>query len=109
MNVQLFEASLQLEDNQAVIQIRGELDYATAPILQNALNKAIAAGSCDVVLDFNDVTFLDSEGLKILILAHRELSERGGTLSIKGCSRFVAKTFEILGMDVHFGVNSTAK
>lgn len=86
--------------------VRGEVDFATAPILQRALHEMIDEGNWHITLDFHRVTFLDSEGLKVLIQAYKRLLDIGGTVQVQGCSKFVAKTFEILGVATHFGIDS---
>jgi anti-sigma B factor antagonist len=59
-----------------VIRIDGEIDLATAPSLQRALEAAGAEGG-DVTIDLTRTTFLDSCGLGVLLRA-AERSRRGG-------------------------------
>jgi anti-sigma B factor antagonist len=59
-----------------VIRIDGEIDVATAPSLERALDAAGAKDS-DVTIDLTHTTFLDSCGLKVLLGA-AERAHRGG-------------------------------
>jgi anti-sigma B factor antagonist len=59
-----------------VIRIDGEIDLATAPSLQRALEAAGAEGG-DVTIDLTRTTFLDSYGLSVLLRA-AERSRQGG-------------------------------
>jgi anti-sigma B factor antagonist len=86
------------------MHVRGELDFATAPTLEDALKNVISSGANNITLDFHEVTFLDSEGLKVLLRAYRHLRDHGGSMRVQGCSRFVARTFEILGLESQFGI-----
>lgn len=104
MEVPPFDVFIDWDNGQPVVHIRGELDYATAPTLQRALKDIIAEGAQNLLLDFHEVTFLDSEGLKVLLQAYRELRNRGGSITVQGCSQFVAKTFEILGLESYFEI-----
>lgn len=104
MEVPPFDVSVEWEDGQPIVTICGELDFATAPILQEALKDVLDKGAEHLILDFHQVTFLDSEGLKVLLLAYRLLRDRGGRIAVEGCSRFVAKTFEILGLHTYFDI-----
>lgn len=101
-----FEVSLRWEDSHPFVRVRGELDFATAPILRDTLRKLLSEGAEEVTLDFREVTFLDSEGLKVLLQAYRQLHARGGSIKVWGCSRFVARTFEILGVDRRFDITT---
>lgn len=78
----------------------GEIDMATAPMLERELMAAIEAGDGPVVLDLRDVTFFDSSGLRAAIVAHRELSARGRRLSL-ACDPdgHVWRTFSLAGVD----------
>lgn len=96
--------TIDWNNNHPSVRVRGELDFATVPALEEALEQVISSGAENITLDFNGVTFLDSEGLKVLLRVYRHLRDHGGSLQVQGCSRFVAKTFEILGLDSEFGI-----
>ena len=100
-----FEVSVNKEGRHPVLHLRGEIDFATAPNLQDALNETLSTDVEYITLDFQNVTFLDSEGLKVLLQAYQELREHGGKLNVQGCNKFVAKTFEILGVQGLFGID----
>jgi anti-sigma B factor antagonist len=89
-----------------VVVVSGEIDMATAPMLERELTAAIAAGDGAVVLDLCDVTFFDSSGLRVAIVAHRDLGERGRRLAVV-CTPdgHVRRTFGLAGvadlLDLH--------
>ncbi|HOK53123.1 MAG TPA: STAS domain-containing protein [Armatimonadota bacterium] len=101
-----FEVTVDWHNNHPVVHVRGELDFATAPTLYSALKDVIQLGATEVTLDFHQVTFLDSEGLKVILRVHRHLRNKMGAITVCGASKFVAKTFEILGLDTEFGVTT---
>src|SRR5207253_1921396 len=51
------------------VAVAGEIDLATAPQLEAELVSAIAAAHTFVEVDLADVTFLDSQGIAVLIRA----------------------------------------
>jgi anti-anti-sigma factor len=55
-----------LDGDTRTLQLSGELDLATAPILEQALEEALA-GEGRIVLDLRQLTFIDSTGIAILI------------------------------------------
>ena len=89
-----------------MIVVAGEIDMATAPLLERELAEAIEAGDGALVLDLCDVTFFDSSGLRVAIIAHRDLTEQGRRLAVV-CSPggHVRRTFGLAGvadlLDLH--------
>ena len=51
------------------LQLQGELDLATAAIVETALGEALAGDSAKIVIDLSQLTFIDSTGIAILIAA----------------------------------------
>jgi anti-sigma B factor antagonist len=58
-----------------VIEVRGEIDLATAPEVVSALDAA--ADARRVVIDLSEATFVDSAAINSLIRCRRHLAERG--------------------------------
>ena len=59
----------------------GELDLTTASALQARVFDELTAGH-DVELDLSAVPFVDSSGLRVLVLAAREATDRGVTFTL---------------------------
>ena len=87
------------EDESPVVVASGEIDMATAPMLARELTAAIQAGDGAVVLDLADVTFFDSSGLRVAIVAHRDLGDKGRRLAVV-CAPdgHVRRTFTLAGL-----------
>jgi anti-anti-sigma factor len=64
-----FSISISDRDGRAVVVIRGELDLATAPELEAAIQGRLDEGR-DVVVDLRELEFMDSTGLRVLVSAH---------------------------------------
>ena len=62
-------------DGSRQFVVRGELDLATAPQLEEALVSAIEAGD-EVVLDLRELEFMDSSGVRVLVVAHTREQRR---------------------------------
>ena len=61
---------------RSVVAIRGELDLATAPDLEKAINERLDAGDA-VIVDLRELQFMDSTGLRVLVQAHGRAGEQG--------------------------------
>jgi anti-sigma B factor antagonist len=89
----------QNDDGSPVVVVTGEIDMATAPMLGRELTAAIEAGDGPVVLDLMQVTFFDSSGLRVAIVAHRDLGEQARRLAVV-CDPegHVRRTFALAGL-----------
>jgi anti-anti-sigma factor len=81
-----------------VIALGGEIDVATVPTLDRALDMAVAADARQVVVDCAAVTFLDSSGLRSLVRASRSLAACGGVLTCTQLSAPARRAMEVSGL-----------
>ena len=81
------------DDDGVTIQVEGEIDLATAPLLDATLAGVEGAR---VEVDLSEMTFCDAAGLRVLELARGHL---GARLRVTGASPFVRRLAGILDMD----------
>ena len=79
-----------------IVAIAGSLDSATAPEAQKSLD-AVVAGAKKVALDFSQLDYISSAGLRVLLGAAKKLRGSGGTLGMFGLNQSVKEVFEISG------------
>lgn len=84
--------SVAPEGDAAVVRLVGELDMAEAPALTEAF---AAVDAPSIVVDLSGLTFLDSSGLRVLVLAHR--ADR--PLTLRSPSVAVARALTVSGVD----------
>ena len=65
-----------------VVRVAGELDMDSRAELEDCLQEVVDAGARQVVLDYTDVTFMDSSGLGLLVVWVKTLHARGGRLCL---------------------------
>ncbi len=53
----------------------------------------------EVILDFSEITFISSIGLKVVLEIYNEIAEKGGELKVSGASEEVKKSFLMVGFD----------
>ncbi len=97
------ELDHKTEGSATRVTVRGEIDMATAPQLNDLLNALIDAGSSDIVLEARGLEFLDSTGIGVLVAARNRLGN-GGTLSIASPPPHVRKVLELTGADVRMPI-----
>jgi len=84
-----------------VLTLAGELDLATAPVLQERLDAALHGGAV-VVIDLSRLRFIDSSGLGLLVQAERQLRESAGQLVLVRGPRAAHRPFELTSLDSYF-------
>jgi anti-sigma B factor antagonist len=82
-----------------VITVSGEVDAHTAEHVRTPIEAAVGPGA-RVVVDLSDVTFMDSTGLGIFVIAFKHLREQEGSLDLVITSPRVLKVFSLTGLDV---------
>jgi anti-sigma B factor antagonist len=81
-----------------VVTVDGELDMTAAPGLRDAIESAIDAGAVTVVVDLNQVTFIDSTAIGVLLAVRERLRRSGGVLEVVCGEPNVARVLEIVGL-----------
>jgi stage II sporulation protein AA (anti-sigma F factor antagonist) len=66
-----------------VVRPEGDIDYSSLDPLREALMDARMAGVREIILDLADVGFLDSQGLAVILYAHRRQRSSGGHLILR--------------------------
>jgi anti-sigma B factor antagonist len=82
----------------AVVVPSGELDIDTARALEQGLDRAFDSGSDRVVLDLRELEFLDSSGLRSLLLARRRAEDARKPFALVAGSHELERTLEIAGV-----------
>ena len=95
-----FSISVAEVDGRAQVTLRGELDLATAPELEQLLTVRIDA-SQEVVVDLRGLEFMDSSGIRVLVAAHARAGRTGTRVLIvrPESDSAVAKIVEVAGLD----------
>jgi anti-anti-sigma factor len=94
-----FQVHVQSADRAAVIVVSGELDLASAPALEEELNRAVTNGADLVIVDLRELEFIDSTGLGLLIKANRMTEAAGRRFAIvKGQSQ-VQRLLGVTGIE----------
>ena len=83
------------EGDRARLTLTGELDIATVPRLQDALEAALAGGPRQLVVDLRTLGFLDSSGLRQFIVLADRAREEGFELVLVRPARAVLAIFQI--------------
>ena len=83
------------DGDRAVLTLIGELDIATVPRLQNAIDAALGVKPRQLVVDLRRLGFLDSSGLRQVIVLADRAAEEGWELILVRPEKAVLSVFQI--------------
>lgn len=93
-----FRVEVRTEGRAAVVVVRGELDLATSPELEEQLRRIWDTGNEQLVIDLRELEFMDSTGLSIIVKAHQRLTDDGRQLSLVRGSQQVQRLLDLTGV-----------
>ncbi len=79
----------------SVLKIEGRIDTTTASQLEEAVDSALQEAET-IIMDLEKTEYISSAGLRIVLKAHKEMSDKGG-LKIVNVPESVMEVFEITG------------
>jgi anti-anti-sigma factor len=91
-------------NNGKRVSIAGSLDSNTAAQLQQSINAEIDDSVSTTIIDFKDLDFLSSAGLRVIFKTKKVMDNNGGKFLLVNLQPQIKKVFEIIkaldGMDV---------
>lgn len=103
----LLRVDTEDHDGLALVTAAGEIDAATADSVADAVSSALADGYKRVVVDFAQVTFIDSTGLGVLVKSHRAAESADATFGVVHPTPQTRKLIRVLGLDQLLNIYDT--
>ncbi|OFB41462.1 anti-anti-sigma factor [Frankia sp. CcI156] len=110
------EPSVRVEvtDRDAiVVHPAGDIDYSSLDPLREALLDARVAGVKEIIVDLEQVSFLDSQGLAVILFAHQRQRSAGGRLVLRNLNEDAYRLLHVTNLsaviDVDHGDSAPAR
>ncbi|MDR2598692.1 MAG: STAS domain-containing protein [Oscillospiraceae bacterium] len=84
------------ENGKITLTLNGRLDTTTAPSLQEDIVPAIDEAN-EIVVDFADLTYVSSAGLRVLLMAEKMAKASDKTMILSNISEEIMEVFEMTG------------
>jgi anti-sigma B factor antagonist len=81
-----------------VLTLSGELDLASAPELEQRLQEILAESPRRLLLDLNQLTFVDSAGVSVLIRAKKDAEASGCRVVLRRATAQLHRVFSVVGL-----------
>ncbi len=92
-----FSVAVHAEGSVEIVVVRGEIDIATADAVRAELNDACNRAD-HVVLDLREVSFMDTQGLAVVIESQQACTADGTRFAITRAPDHVQRLFDMIGL-----------
>ena len=96
--------SIKTAGDVKVLEFGGKLDHQTSPDAQEQITKLIETGERKILVNFENLDYISSAGLRILLVAAKQLKPDGGEILICNLNDVVREVFDISGFMTIFKV-----
>jgi len=87
-----------------VVDLTGEIDVYTSPKVKDAISALIDGAHYNLVINLENVRYIDSTGLGVLIGGLKRVREHGGSVNLVCTNPQIKKIFDITGLVKIFGI-----
>ena len=95
--------SVEIHGAIASVILSGSIDYSTQEEFKRANKQVLSAdGVTEVHVNFAKVDFLDSSGIRALVILQKEADALGKLLVLLNCNNPIRELFDIGGFDKMF-------
>jgi anti-sigma B factor antagonist len=95
------------ENDRTVVEVGGEIDVYTAPKLRECISGLVDAGERQIIVDLEQVEFMDSTGLGVLVGALKRVRTVDGNLDLVCTQERLLKIFRITGLSKVFPIHDS--
>ena len=89
-----------LEDGRLTVALTGEIDHHRAKAYIQSITAKIETYTPNIcILDFQEVSFVDSSGIAVVINAMRNMAQIEGKLMLTGMASQPMRVFRASGLD----------
>lgn len=86
-----------INGTHAVVSAQGEMDLATAPLLDGMLTALIGKGCTRVAIEASGISFMDCAGLRVIVAAANVMTRHRGELVVRSPTHHVVRVLELTG------------
>ncbi|MDD4941777.1 MAG: STAS domain-containing protein [Candidatus Omnitrophica bacterium] len=96
------DIQMSKQEGVAIVTLSGNLDGNTVNEAQEKIMPILAPDTKSLVLDLKGCGYVSSAGLRLLLMAAKQVSSRGGTLALSGVCDEIKDVMEMTGFSNFF-------
>jgi len=97
MSINLSIKNKEVND-QTILELQGEIDVYTYPSLNDALLNLISSGITKIIINIENIAYIDSTGLGVLANSANKIQDKDGELRIICTNPQLIKVFDVSGL-----------
>jgi anti-sigma B factor antagonist len=95
------------QDGVHIFKLAGRLDSNTSQGFETAIFQAISDGSKKIAIDFKELDYISSAGLRVILKATKAVNREDGKIMLCAMQDYVKEVFEIAGFDSFLPIVAT--
>ena len=92
------------EGDTKVVDLNGKLDTNTTPTAEGEINALLDAGASKLLINFEQLSYISSSGLRLLLATAKRLKGSGGDLKVCSLNEMATEVFEVSGFSAILNV-----
>ena len=84
-------------DNKVMVTLSGRLDTVTSSEFEKNLTPYFASNGIELHLDCNEMEYISSAGLRVVLTTHKNITAKGGRFILHNLSKEVRSVFDMTG------------
>ena len=97
----------EIQDGINIFRLKGRLDSNTSQGLEDELFRAISDGSKKIIVDFENLNYISSAGLRVVFKANKALLREDGRVILCSMQKFIREIFKTTGIDTFVPIFDT--
>ncbi len=93
------EINAERESGTVIARTNGRIDSSNSREFHSSLEAVVTEGDTVVVLDFEDVSYISSAGMRVILLTAKSLQQNGVTFALYSMNDSNREVFKISGFD----------
>lgn len=81
--------------------LSGDIDHHTAAVMRETIDQTVESAMPEkLIIDFKDVTFMDSSGIGLVMGRYKLMRSLGGEIEVQNVSSHIKKVMKLAGLDL---------
>ncbi len=99
-----FEVSKSENGDVSILYIKGYLDAHTAPDLETEFQKLVDAKKYNIIVNFQDLSYISSAGLGVFMGFIEDIRKNGGDIKLTDMKPKIYRVFDLLGFPTLYDI-----
>lgn len=92
------------ESDVTIVRPNGRMDFNALMEFNALLNKTVQGGAKKLLLDFSDLEYLSSSGIRTLVDCQKQVDAQKGTLAFCALNSQIKELFQVVQLDKVFKI-----